>query len=111
MSFHYFNLTGDSFASGSFDGNKRQLDINFMISNITYIPESSFKSVLSNNGNKINFGLSRIDCTDCRNLWLINDRKDEQVINAVCKSDTKKTLFDLFIQAKLKNKCKSNLNL
>ena len=106
MEFTVLNLTGDYFAPGSFDGNKQSLDISLMGSNITYIPESSFKSVLNNNGNKVKFYLSYIDCTDCRNMWLITNQKDKQVINALCKSDTKKTLFDEDIQVKLKNKCK-----
>ena len=111
--FDNLNLTGDSFAPGSFDGNKRGLDIAFYQSNITYIPESSFKYVLSNNKNTIklrpgesDFDQSYIDCFDCRNLWLINNQFGKQVMNANCTSDKNKTLFDKEIQDKLKNKCK-----
>ena len=48
-------LTGDIFAPGSFDGNKQQLEIDFPSSNISYIPESSFKYVLNNAENLIDF--------------------------------------------------------
>ena len=105
-------LTGDIFAPGSFDGNKEQLDIELCASNFTYIPESSFKSVLSDNRNIIDFHgcpgvyTSYIDCADCRNLWLITDRKENQLMNAFCMNDPKKTFFDQDIQEKLRNKCK-----
>ena len=100
-------MTGDSFAPGSFDGNQRQLKIKFERTNITYIPKSSFKSVLNDKLNDIEFYLgSTIDCDDCRNQWLIIDQKENQVKNALCKMDTKKTLFDNEIQLKLKTKCK-----
>ena len=111
MKFISLNLTGDSFAPGSFDGNKQPLDVTFVRSNITYIPESSFKSVLSNNQTEIELELSYIDCEDCRNLWLINDRKDKQLIGARCIGKIWKKLFDQDIQVKLKNKCKSIFNL
>lgn len=107
LSFILLNLSGDSFEVGSFDGNQRQLKIQFKLTDITYIPESSFKSVLNKNENVIKFdSKSTIDCEDCRNQWLINNQMEKQIKNATCKSEEKKTLFDQDIQLKLKNKCK-----
>ena len=107
IEFGHLNLSGDSFASGSFDGNQRPLKIILKATNITYIPESSFKSVLNSQLNYIKFYRnSTIDCDDCRNRWLIIGQKENQVKNALCKTDTKKKLFDNEIKLKLKTKCK-----
>ena len=40
-------------------------------------------------------------------MWLINDNKQNQVENAMCKSNSKKTLFDHDIASQLKATCKS----
>lgn len=54
----------------------------------------------------VQFGKSYIDCYDCRNQWLINGKKENQVENAFCKENNKNKWFDSEIVLKLKNKCK-----
>lgn len=101
------NMTGNSFEEGSFDGNKRRLKIRFLYSNIDYIPENSFNSLLNKTESEIEFfSGSTIDCDDCRNQWLIN-QKQEKVKTPYCRDNQdNKTLFDEEIQSKLKLKCK-----
>ena len=48
---------------------------------------------------------SKIDCGDCKNYWLIKEKKENQVFNAYCQGHTTKTLFDKEIQDKLSQKC------
>ena len=78
---------------------------------IQVLSESIFKSVLdANKLNTIKFttesqGTSYIDCSDCRNQWLIRDKRRDQ-FEAVCKDDISKILFDDEIAEKLKTKCK-----
>ena len=47
-----------------------------------------------------------IDCSDCRNLWLINENKEKQVKSVFCKDDLKRGFFDNEVKNKLKSKCK-----
>ena len=49
---------------------------------------------------------SRIDCEDCKNYWLINEKKEKQVINPYCLIGPKKQIFYQENQAKLSQKCK-----
>ena len=49
---------------------------------------------------------STIDCSDCKNHWLIKEEKEIQVLNALCKEDQEKTLFHQEIKQKLNSKCK-----
>lgn len=51
------------------------------------------------------FDYSRINCEDCKNDWLIKEKKDNQVLNSRCKSDYNKSLFDGAIKSKLGQKC------
>ena len=113
--FIYFTnskMTGDSFEEGAFDGAQGPLFITFHSTNINFLPESSFKSVLSSKQNTVDLfnptvgGNSKIDCGDCRNHWLIKDNTDNQVHNAYCMGDPKKMLFDSDIKDKLNAKCK-----
>lgn len=100
-------INGDVFEAGSFDGAQRPLSIWFDRTNITHIPESSFKSVLSNNKSEIQmFYSSHINCYDCRNKWLIKEQKDNQVFNAYCTDDIMKNLFDPDVKSYLNSKCK-----
>ena len=86
--------------------------ITFRSTNINHLPERVFKSVLVNKYNVIHFTftlqdfISTIDCDDCKNLWLIKEEKGNQIINAHCKDDYSKMLFDKEIQDKLTKKCK-----
>ena len=79
---------------------------------MSYIPQTTFNKVLNRTQNVIIFKpsylqKSYIDCEDCRNEWLINQKKKEQVLNALCKADPDKRLFDQEIVYKLKTKCKN----
>ena len=113
--FIYFTnskMNGDSFEKGAFDGAQGPLFITFHSTNINFLPESSFKSVLSSKQNTVDLfnptvgGNSKIDCNDCRNHWLIKDNTDNQVHNAYCMGDPKKMLFDQDIKDRLNVKCK-----
>lgn len=107
------SLTGQTFQNNSFDGVQQPLEVVFQGTNINYIPESVFKPVLNEKNNLIDFfdvdyGTefnSKIDCSDCRNHWLIKEKKDGQVLNAFCQENHKNTLFDQEIQTKLSQKC------
>ena len=105
------NINGDSFESGAFDGIERPVYIAFQGVNMSYIPQSAFNKVLNHTQNfivlKASFlQKSYIDCEDCRNEWLINQKKKEQVLNTLCKADPDKRLFDKEIVYRLKTKCK-----
>ena len=41
---------------------------------INSLREGAFKSVLGNEKNTINFETSKIDCSDCKNYWLIKGK-------------------------------------
>lgn len=97
--FRNCNLTNGSFQNGSFDGIERTpIEIAFYHMNINSLDEGVFKSVLNHANNTIDlrfiFDYSRIDCEDCKNYWLIKEKKDNQVLNARCKSHYNKSLFD-----------------
>ena len=84
--------------------------IKFLGTNINHLPEEIFKSVLDYENNLIDFSKesifnSKIDCEDCKNYWLIKEKKENQIFNAYCKRHIKKTLFDKEIQDKLYQKC------
>lgn len=100
-------LTNQSFQDGSFDGMLRSL-INFDSVEISNLPEEAFKSFLEN-GNSIHlsngfYGL--INCFDCKNYWLIEQKKENQIYNVHCYHDVRKTLFDEEIKNKLSQQCK-----
>lgn len=92
-----------TFMPKSFSGIQRPVNIVFMEIQINHILESTFKSVLSDNNNQIEFISSTINCTNCFNYWLIREGKDNQVKNASCNHNTNQSLFS--------NKTKSNLKL
>ena len=104
------NLTGETFQNGSFDGKKR-IDVVFLDSDINYLSEGAFKKVLNDRYGSILFPESRytssLDCSDCRNYWLIKENRQNQVPYANCKGEGyKKSLFDDDIKSKLSQKCK-----
>lgn len=107
MTFTDIVVGGDSFESGTFNGIQRPIQIEFTFqSEIDYLPETSFKSLLDNKPNKIQFSHnSYIDCENCGNQWLIKDDKQQQIDNPVCKGNISKNLFDSDIKDKLKKKC------
>ena len=109
IAFQGCNLTnsGDSFQNGSFDGSQRQLDIHFQRTNINYFNEGVFKSVLDNKLNTIYFfeDTSLIDCEDCRNYWLIEENKKNQLKTPICRQNITQTLFDEIVKTKLYIKC------
>ena len=103
--FENCQLRGESFQNGSFDGLQLpNFDIFFRRTNINYLAEGVFKDVLTNQYNQILFQYSGIDCSDCRNYWLIKNKKAQQ-IDAHCYGQLRKVLFDQEIQSKLKQKC------
>ena len=108
--FTELNLTGDVFENGTFDGIKKNATTLIMQqTKINYLAEGVFKSFLENKKNMIHFSRffdSEIDCEDCRNYWLIIDRKLRQVDNPLCKQNNTLNLFSPEIQTKLKLKCK-----
>ena len=124
INFQQMNLDGDSFEKETFNGNKGSLDITFDSSNITYLPESSFKSLLMDRRNTVEFYNKRsesrsngirthlmesfIDCENCGNVWLITNSKQNQVINAFCKHNPSLKLFDTENYLKLLKRCKSD---
>ena len=104
------NLTGETFQNGSFDG-KNRINVMFLDSDINYLSEGAFKKVLNNRYGSILFPESRytssLDCSDCRNYWLIKENRQNQVPYANCKGEGhKKSLFDDDIKSKLSQKCK-----
>ena len=79
--------------------------------NINYLNEEAFKTILDNPNGSINLykvdgrSNSTIDCSDCRNYWLIKQNREKQVFNANCNL-LNHTLFDQEIKTKLSQKCK-----
>ena len=80
---------------------------------IGHLDEAIFKPFLADHTNKISFyrdtfrGIkSYIDCSDCKNYWLIKGGKDDQVTYAFCKHDEGNGLFSAKIKNELKLKCK-----
>lgn len=104
-SFH----NGSAFKIGSFDGIQRPLSIEFYYQ-ISHFPESTFKSVLDNPLNKIYIYAAHIDCSDCRNYWLIRDRKENQIQYVVyCLNTNGLDLFSDQVKYDLTYKCETDL--
>ena len=81
--------------------------------NINYIPQSTFNTVLNHTQNVLDFrtgfsNKSYIHCEHCRNQWLINHNKKEQVVDPLCKTNPDKQLSHQEIATKLKTKCKKS---
>lgn len=118
IQFAYCNFSDDPFESDAFNRLQRSVQIIFWRSNINYLSESAFKSVLNNSSNEILFYnpyildkvYSRIDCQNCKNLWLLKEGTENQVKHAYCKQNPEKRLFDFEIKNELISKCKSNIN-
>ena len=112
IQFYKCNLTGETFKNGSFDGLSKPIKITFRDSDINYLSEGAFKTVLNNNLGSIDLYTngpqqnSELDCSDCRNYWLIKENKQQQVTHANCKGEGHKKLFDDDIKSKLSQKCK-----
>ena len=113
ISFGNCKLTGDTFETGAFSPGKSQFMIELSNASISYLNEGAFKPILD--ANKYSFVhfqqmlpeiSSNIDCDDCKNYWLIKQKRDKQILNALCKTNAKKKLFDKEIQDKLTQKCK-----
>ena len=91
LEFTNCNLTGDSFDSGAFQGAPNHIELSFFNMEINFIPESIFKPVLDNKFSMIRMNYqkgeprgaptrnSTIDCSDCKNHWLIKEGKESQV--------------------------------
>lgn len=86
-------LNGTEFHLGSFDGIQRPIQITFHESKITFLDKAIFKSVLDDPDSRIIFDDSLINCTHCKNQWLIRDTNNKQVQNAKCVHDKHLTLF------------------
>lgn len=85
----------------------------FYRTNVDYLPEDVFKPYLNNSKNLIinkyenTPYYSTIDCTNCRNYWLVKDQKfEKQVTHTRCQGDQVKSLFDQDVKTKLSQKCK-----
>lgn len=120
------NINGDVFQPESFQGIQIQIPIQIVFGvRINYIPQSSFKTILSNQNNTIQFANQNninqsanrighhiyINCSDCRNFWMIIDNKDKQVIGAKCKHNYDLTIFANSSKCHLLRKCKNNHQL
>lgn len=102
--FENVNISGDAFHKNTFNCTIRQIVFTFESTNLNYLNQSSWSSLLDNGSSGIIFHNSLIDCNDCRNLWL--NKKIKQMTNPYCQGNTTSTLFDDEIQLKLKSKCK-----
>ena len=99
-------LNGDSFKEGSFDGVQVPVHTSLQSTNIGFISESAFKTVLSNPKSQINFYYnSFVNCEDCRNYWLITEKKENQIKNPRCRGNSSEILFDENVKSKLILKC------
>ena len=103
--FDHCNFSDNSFEVNSFDGIQRPVQIEFVKSNISFISESSFQSVLNDTNNYIKFQDSFTNCFDCKNYWLIKDGKDEQVSGAKCMHNNELMLFSHEIKSHLGFRC------
>ena len=111
--FDHLDLKPETFSNGAFDGRTYAFFIRFAQTNMTYLSESVFGSMLSqfNNQSRISFDWvgdekSFIDCSDCRNHWLIKQQRDKQVHFPFCQHDPELLLFSDEIQQDLNKKCK-----
>ena len=111
-----FPINGHVFQQKSFVGLQRSVEIRFS-GNVNYIPESSFKTILDNPNNNLTFrsrsisANCTINCFDCKNVWMIRDQKDKQVIHAKCNHNNSLTLFHSQVQHDLLRKCQTNFIL
>ena len=105
------DFDGDAFQNSSFQGIQRSVEMNFY-QHVNYIPESSFKTILENQNNHLYFSpYSAINCDDCKNVWMIKDKKVKQVVDAKCNHNFSLTLFDSQVENDLRSKCKTNFTL
>ena len=108
LSIYFGNLSDETiFEPRSFDGILRPVDIEIVNSNIKIIPETSFKEVMdANKTNTLIFKDSYIDCTECKNYWMIKDRHNAtRIKDARCMNDHNSTLFSPYYRSKLVGKC------
>ena len=110
LTFEQCNFNSDSFESKSFDGIKTTFQIEFLSSKLDFLSESTFKSVLNNANNIIRFNHSYLNCSDCRNRWMINDGKDKQIQSPFCSPFRNLTLFSSETKINLSFKCNSSNN-
>ena len=108
INFRDCKLEDGAFKNGAFDGINKPfgIQVTFEGMNIGHLDEGVFNKFLNVTSYSIAlFGDSTIDCDDCKNYWLVKKGKQDQVKFAHCKSNLQKTLFDVDIEAKLKQKC------
>ena len=110
LTFERCNFNSDSFESKSFDGIKTNFQIEFSSSKPNFLSESTFKSVLNNANNIIRFNHSYLNCSDCRNQWMIKNEKDKQIQNPLCNPYRNLTLFSSETKINLSFKCNSSNN-
>ena len=108
IGFYWSHLTSETFKNGSFDGITKPIQVTFMGTSINYLAEGVFKTVLSNKNGRINLsGSSFLDCSDCRNYWLVKDYNQTHVQHTKCKnSPSNSSLFTQESKTKLSQKCK-----
>ena len=82
INFNSCKFTNGSLQNGSFDEIQKPIEIAFNSMNVSSLPEEAFKFVLNNEKNIINFETSKIDCSDCKNYWLIKGKAACQ--NSLC---------------------------
>ena len=107
IGFYWCHLTNETFKNGSFDGITKPIEVEFMGAKINYLAEGVFKTVLSNKNGRINLSSnSDLDCSDCRNYWLVKDYNQTQVQYTRCNGISNSSLFYEQTKTKLSQKCK-----
>ena len=106
ISFGGCQFSDDAFDPKSFDGIQRQVQVIFLFGNVTFIPESAFKPLLQNKENRMSVYDGLFNCLDCRNHWLIKDKKELQFLNPICMHDTKLSFYSDQVKSYLNSHCK-----
>lgn len=85
--------------------NSQNITFKFEEMLMNYLSKEAFGKVLNNRNSTVQFVNSKIDCWDCNNYWMIEQKLQNQVLNASCIDDDGKTLFDHTIKDRLVKKC------
>lgn len=111
IGFYKCDVNGEIFQNGSFDGlEKIDTAVQFYDSDIDYLSEQAFSSLLDNRSSFITMSMpvievnSKIQCLNCKNYWIIKQHRNVQ--QAYCKENPQVILFDDEIQQKFNQKCR-----
>ena len=84
ISFGGCQFNDDAFDPKSFSGIQRSVEVVFLFGDVNFIPESAFKPLLEDKRNRMSVYDGRFNCLDCRNHWLIKQKKESQFLNPTC---------------------------